>query len=191
MKKLALLTAAVLLLAVPAFAADTYQLDPNHTNIIWKAGHFGFSNPDGKFASASGTVTFDQVNPANSKVEVSINTAAVVTGIPKFDEHLRSADFFNVEKFPAATFVSDKVEVTGENTAKVHGTFTLLGVARPVVLDVRLNQVGENPMSKNPTVGFSATTVIKRSEFGMTYAVPNVTDEVQISIEAEAFKPAS
>ncbi len=191
MKKFALLTAAALTLSAPAFAADTYQLDPNHTNVVWNANHFGFSNPDGKFASATGTVTLDQANPANSKVEVSIATAGIVTGIPKFDEHLKSADFFNVEKFPAATFVSDKVELTGENTAKVHGTLTLLGVAKPLVLDVKLNRIGENPMSKNPTVGFSATTVIKRSEFGMNYAVPNVSDDVQVSIEAEAFKPAS
>ena len=191
MKKFALLTAAALTLSAPAFAADTYQLDPNHTNVVWNANHFGFSNPDGKFASATGTVTLDQANPANSKVEVSIATAGIVTGIPKFDEHLKSADFFNVEKFPAATFVSDKVELTGENTAKVHGTLTLLGVAKPLVLDVKLNRIGENPMSKNPTVGFSATTVIKRSEFGMNYAVPNVSDDGQVSIEAEAFKPAS
>ena len=112
MKKFALLTAAALTLSAPAFAADTYQLDPNHTNVVWNANHFGFSNPDGKFASATGTVTLDQANPANSKVEVSIATAGIVTGIPKFDEHLKSADFFNVEKFPAATFVSDKVELT-------------------------------------------------------------------------------
>lgn len=190
-KSFALVTAALLTVAAPALAAETYTLDPNHTNIVWNANHFGFSNPDGKFASASGTVTLDKENPANSKVEVSVATGAVVTGIPKFDEHLRGADFFDAEKFPTATFVSDKVEVTGENTAQVHGTLTLLGVAKPLVLDVKLNQIGENPMSKNPTVGFSATTVIKRSEFGMNYAVPHVSDEVQIRIEAEAFKSAS
>lgn len=186
MKSFALLTAAVLTLAAPAFAAETYTFDPNHTNIVWNANHFGFSNPDGKFASASGTVTLDKEDPANSKVEVSVATGAVVTGIPRFDEHLKGADFFNVEKFPAATFVSEKVEVTGENTAKVHGTLTLLGIAKPLVLDVKLNQIGINPMNKAPTVGFSATGVIKRSEYGMNYAIPNVSDEVQIRIEAEA-----
>lgn len=186
MKSFALFTAAALVLAAPAFAAESYTLDPNHTNIVWQANHFGFSNPDGKFASASGTLVLDRENPANSKVEVSIATNGLVTGIARFDEHLKSADFLNVEKFPTATFVSDKVELTGEDTAKVSGLLTLLGVSKPVVLDVKLNRLAENPMSHKMTAGFSATTTIKRSEWGMGYGVPNVSDEVKISIETEA-----
>lgn len=186
MKVYALLTAAVLAFSAPAFATETYTLDPNHTNIVWRANHFGFSNPDGKFASASGSVTLDRENPAKSSVSVSIATTGLVTGIAKFDEHLKSADFLNVEKFPAATFVSDKVELTGPDTAKVSGTFTLLGVAKPIVLDVKLNRIGMNPIAQKQTAGFTATTTIKRSEFGMGAYVPNVSDEVQIHIEAEA-----
>ncbi len=182
----ALAVSAISLCALSAQAAETFTLDPSHTNVVWSANHFGFSNPSGKFAKVEGTVTLDEAKPANSKLNVTISTASIVTGIEKFDEHLKSKDFFNAEKFPVATFVSDKVEVTGKDTAKVHGNLTLLGVTKPEVLDVKLNKIGENPMNKKKTAGFSATTTIKRSEFGMGYGIPNVSDDVKIAIEAEA-----
>ncbi|MCD6034713.1 MAG: yceI 1 [Rickettsiales bacterium] len=169
-----------------AFAApETYNFDPMHTNITWHANHFGFSNPSGKFAQSEGTLILDEEKPENSKVNVTIKPASVFTGIEKFDTHLKSKDFFDVEKFPSATFVSDKVEVTGKDAAKVHGTLTLLGIAKPTVLDVKLNKIGDN-MNKVKTAGFSATTVIKRSDFGMNYAIPGVSDDVKLDIEVEA-----
>ncbi len=182
----AALFSTLLLASVPAFAAETYNFDPNHTNVVWRASHFGFSNPDGKFMGVSGKLVLDEAAPANSRVEVTIPTTGLVTGIPKFDEHLKSADFLNVEKFPLATFVSDRVELTGADTAKVTGNFTLNGVTKPIVLDVKLNKIAPNPMSQVKTAGFSASTVIKRSEFGITTYVPNISDEVTIQIEAEA-----
>ena len=94
--------------------------------------------------------------------------------------------FFNSEQFPTATFSSNKVEITGPDTAVVTGDLTLVGVTKPVTLDVKLNKIGENPISKLKTAGFSATGVVKRSEFGISYALPGVSDEVQIAIEAEA-----
>jgi len=169
-----------------AAAADTYTLDPSHTNITWHAEHFGFSKPNGKFPGVQGTLTLDEQKPENSKVNVTIQTASILTGIAKFDAHLKSADFFNVEKFPTATFVSDKVEPSGKDMAKVQGTLTLLGVAKPITLDVKLNKIGENPINKKKTAGFSATTTIKRSEFGMSYGTPGVGDEVVVTIESEA-----
>lgn len=186
MKSFALFAAAALALATPAFAAENYTLDPNHTNITWQANHFGFSNPDGKFASATGTLVLDRENPVNSKVEVTIATNGLVTGLPTFDEHIKSDKFLNVAQFPTATFVSDKVELTGKDTARVTGNLTLLGVTKPVVLEVKLNQIGINPINSKQTAGFSATTTIKRSDWGMTTYVPNISDEVKISIEAEA-----
>lgn len=170
----------------PALAADTYTFDPAHTTVIWKAEHLGFSHPHGLFSNVEGTLTLDEATPANSKVDVTIKTDNIATGIAKFDDHLKSKDFFNVKEFPAATFKSTKVEKTGDNTAKVTGDLTLLGVTKPVTLDVTLNKKGEHPMSKKPTVGFTATGTIKRSEFGLSYGVPNVGDDVPIMIEAEA-----
>ena len=174
-------------LSAPAFAApQNYTLDPMHTNVVWSANHFGFSNPSGKFATVQGTLVLNQDAPVNSKVNVTIALASVITGIDKFDAHLKSDAFFDVAKFQTATFVSDKVEVTGKDTAKVTGNLTLHGVTKPVVLDVKLNKIGENPINKKGTAGFSATTVIKRSEFGINYALPGVSDEVKIAIESEA-----
>lgn len=188
-KTLMAAVAALALSAAPVMAAETFHFDPTHTSVTWHAGHFGFSTPSGKFASVNGTVTLDEKAPEKSTVEIKIDTAVLVTGIEKFDAHLKSADFFNVEKYPAAHFKSTKVTVTGQDTAKVEGILTLLDVAKPVTLDVKLNKIGENPFNQKKQVGFTASTVIKRSEFGINYALPNVPDDVKIDIEAEAALP--
>lgn len=181
----AVMLSAITLSAFSASAADKYTLDPTHTAVIWHANHFGFSNPSGRFVGIEGSITIDEKKPENSSVNVVIPTANVVTGIDKFNEHLKSKDFFSVAEFPKATFASSKVEVTGKDTAKVHGSLTLLGISKDVTLDVKMNKIGENPFSKKKTAGFSATTVLKRSDFGMKYGIPGVSDEVAISIEAE------
>ncbi|OFW88979.1 MAG: polyisoprenoid-binding protein [Alphaproteobacteria bacterium RIFCSPHIGHO2_12_FULL_45_9] len=179
------LTAMVSTLAFSAQAAETYKLDASHTAITWHVNHFGFSTPSGKFMSVDGEVTLDEANPAASSVKVTVDVAGINSGVPKLDEHLKTPDFFDVAKFPTATFVSKKVELTGKDTAKVEGDLTLRGVTKPVVLDVKLNKIGEN-MFKLKTAGFTASTTIKRSEFGMTTYVPNLGDDVKIDIESEA-----
>ncbi len=167
-------------------AAERYVFDQSHTQITWQANHLGFSNPTGKFITVDGSLILDEEKPENSKLDVEIATKDISTGIEKFDEHLKGKDFFNIEQFPKATFKSDKVEVTGKDTAKVHGTLTLLGISKPVVLDVKANKVGINSFTQKKTAGFSAQTVIKRSEFKMNYGIPGVSDEVKITIETEA-----
>jgi polyisoprenoid-binding protein YceI len=182
---LASVTAALLSLPLAAQAAESYSFDPSHTNILWHTSHFGFSSPSGRFGIKEGTITLDAEKPENSIVNVTIDTTNLVTGIPKFDEHLKSPDFLDATKFPEATFKSSKVEVNG-NAAKVSGDLTLHGVTKPVTLDVTLNKQGEHPITKKKSVGFSATTTIKRSDFGIDKYVPDVGDEVHISIESEA-----
>ncbi|MBG78348.1 MAG: polyisoprenoid-binding protein [Alphaproteobacteria bacterium] len=167
-------------------APESYNFDPTHTNILWKAEHFGFSKPSGRFGLTSGELILDEDAPENSSVEVVIDTTDLVTGIEKFDAHLKSSDFLDVENFPTATFKSTAVEVTGETTAKVTGDLTLHGVTKPVTLDMTLNKIGINPISEKKTAGFSGSIVLKRSDFGISMYVPNVSDEVEISIEAEA-----
>ena len=186
MKQFTALIFAFFLIMPAAYAADNYNLDPNHTNVFWHADHFGFSKPAGKFSDVSGNLTLDEAKPENSKVNVTIKTSSLVTGIPKFDEHLKSKDFFDVEKFPEITFVSNKVTVSGKNKAKVDGTLTIHGVSKPATLDVTLNKIGEHPMSKAKAAGFTATTEIKRSDFGINTALPGVADTVEITIETEA-----
>lgn len=136
--------------------------------------------------SASGSVVLDEANPSASSVNVTIDVAGGInSGVAKLDEHLKTPDFFDVAKFPSATFISKSVEVTAKDTAKVTGDLTLHGITKPVVLDVKLNQIGQN-MKDLKTAGFSASTTIKRSDFGMSTYVPNLGDEIKIDIESEA-----
>ncbi len=187
MKKILATTLLLAIFTSSAFAEVTkYNLDPNHTNVTWHANHFGFSNPSGKFNEVSGFANLDLKNPKTSAVEVTIKTDSINTGITKFDAHLKSADFLNVEKFPTAKFVSKKVIVTGKNTAKVEGELTLAGVTKPLTLNVTLNKSGTHPFTQKPTVGFSAKATIVRSEYGINYGIPGVSDKVALDIETEA-----
>ena len=168
-----------------AASAETYTLDPSHTQIIWNINHFGFSNPSGKFASIEGSLTLDEAKPENSKVNATITIANLYTGLEKLNEHLLGDSFFDAKKFPTATFASTKVELTGKDTAKVTGNLTLRGVTKPITLDVKLNKVGINMMKKK-TAGFSASLTLKRSDFGMSAYAPDLSDEVKLTVETEA-----
>lgn len=178
---------AGLFLSAQTWAADTFKLDPTHTYVLWNINHLGFSTQSGKWY-ARGMLTMDKEHPENSKVRVTIDVAHVITGQPALDDRLRSKEFFDTAKYPKATFVSDKVEMTGENTAKVDGILTMHGVSKPVILDVKLNQEGESPVTKKLTVGFSATAVVKRSDYGITAYLPILGDNVQLEIEAEGVR---
>ncbi len=183
--KAALISSIVMFCATQASAAERYVFDQSHTQITWQANHFGFSSPTGKFVTVTGSLMLDEEKPEASSVDVEIATKDISTGIEKFDTHLKGTDFFNVEQFPKATFKSDKVEITGNDTAKVHGTLTLLNVSKPVILDVKKNKIGVNTFTQRKTAGFSAKTTIKRSDFGMNFGLPGVADEVAITIETE------
>jgi polyisoprenoid-binding protein YceI len=174
------------LIAAPVLAADTYKLDPTHTEVTFQWTHMGFSKPTGKFMNAVGSVTLDEADPAKSSVAVSFDINGINTGVTKLDDHLKSPDFFDAAKFPTATFKSTNVQVTSPTTAKVTGDLTLHGVTKPVTLDVTLNKLGEHPMKKKKAAGFSATGTIKRSDFGMAMFVPAVSDEIDLEITAEA-----
>jgi len=178
-------SALALSFAAPLQAAETYTLDPAHTEIGYRINHFGFSSPSGKFASVTGTLTLDEQKPEASKVTATITIANLFTGIEKLNTHLLSKDFFDATQFPTATFTSTKVDVTGKDTAKVTGDLTLHGVTKSITLDVTLNKLGENMMHKK-TAGFTAMTILRRSDFGISAYVPNLADEVQIHIESEA-----
>ncbi len=188
MKRLLLATAALaFLLPVSAQAADTFKLDPMHTNILFHANHFGFSNPSGHFGIVQGALQLDEKEPSKSSLDVVVDVNSLLTGVPKLDEHLKSDAFLDAGKFPTAEFKSTKVETKGD-TATVTGDFTLHGVTKPVTLQVKLNKKGEHPMTHKTAVGFTASTVLKRSDFGVTAYVPNVSDDIKIDIESEGQK---
>lgn len=189
MKRTAL-TAALILASAAAFAAPvTYKIDPNHTDVIAGWSHFGFSNPVAHFGQVDGSIVYDAENVGASSVEVTIPLAGLNSHVGDFDEHLRSADFFDAAKYPNITFKSTKVEAAGERKLKVTGNLTVKDQTRPAVLDVTINKIGEQPMAKRGAAGFDATTVLKRSDFGVGKFAPNVSDAVTIRITTEALVP--
>lgn len=191
MKRLLAAAALSALVALPLSAQAApvaYKLDPAHTAVVFIVDHLGFSKAVGSFNTVAGELSFDKDAADKSSLSVTIDTTSIDTNHAKRDEHLKSPDFFNVKEFPKLTFKSTKIEKTGDKTGKLHGDLTLLGVTKPVVLDVTFNKDGVSPASKQETVGFSARGTIKRSDFGMKYGVPNIGDDIQIIIESEAVK---
>ncbi|MBX3688583.1 YceI family protein [Dokdonella sp.] len=180
------LASALALVTAPVFAA-TYTLDPGHTQVVFSWNHFGYSNPSGQFGKVSGTLDFDAAAPTKAKVEVNIDVGSINTNVPALDDHLKKADFFDVEKYPQATFKSTKVEAGADaHHLKVTGDLSLHGVTKPVVLDVTINKVGPHPMSKKPSAGFDAHATIKRSEWGIGGYVPNISDDINLRITVES-----
>ena len=180
---------------VTRVTAGTYSTDPGHTLIGWRVSHFGFNDYFGIFGDATGTLVLDPAKPNASTVDITIPIGKVTTASAGLTGHLLragkeggKADFFGPA--PAdAKFVSTSVVAKG-TTAKITGNLTLNGVTKPVVLDTTFSGAGNNPFNKKPTVGFHATSVIKRSEFGISYAVPMISDEVKLDISV-AFEKAS
>lgn len=164
----------------------TYTIDPNHTYVMWQISHMGFSTQTGKW-HAQGTVEADEINPQQSKIKVNISVADFITGDEKLNEHLRSSEFFDTAKFPTATFVSDKITMTDKKNAQVQGMLTVHGITKPVILDVVIHKQAISPMTQKKTIGFSAKTSIKRSDYGMTAYLPGLSDQVQIRIDGEAY----
>jgi polyisoprenoid-binding protein YceI len=185
-----LLAAALLAFAGSVFAAPvTYKIDPNHTDVLAQWSHFGFSNPSAHFGKADGTIVYDSENVSASSVQVTLPLSGLNSFVADFDAHLRSGDFFDAEKFPAATFKSTKVESAGKGKLKVTGNLTIKDITKPVVLDVTLNKAGEQPMAKRAAIGFDATATVSRTAFGVGKYVPNVSDEVKLRITTEALVP--
>ncbi|MBI1300723.1 MAG: polyisoprenoid-binding protein [Alphaproteobacteria bacterium] len=168
--------------------AAHYTFDKAHTQILFFVDHLGFSMSQGEFHDYDGHFHFNEKEPAKSDVEVVIQTASIDMDDEKWDEHMKNADFFNVEKFPTMTFKSTAIEVTSDNTANITGDMTILDVTKPVVLAVKHNKSDTHPFSGKYVSGFSATTTIKRSEFGMNYGLPGVGDDVEVRIEVEAVR---
>jgi len=183
---LAMPAAAQTLTGTPAeVKAGTYAVEPTHAKVVYAISHLGFSTYYGTFPKLSGTLVLDPADPSRSKVDITIDVAAVDSNDDKLDAHLRAADFFETDKYPTATFRSTKVERTGDKTARITGDLTLKGVTKPVTLDATFNQAGPNPLSKVYTIGFDATGTVKRSDWGITTYVPAVGDAVELRIGAE------
>lgn len=195
MKRIIASVATIIALALPVIAsAATWTIDSEHSSVGFKVRHMMVSNVKGEFEKKSGTVEIDDKDITRSKVNVTIDTASINTNVQKRDDHLKSADFFDVAKYPTMTFVSKKVVKAGKERLKVTGDLTLHGVTREVVLDVE----GPTAESKDPwgniRRGASATARINRKDFGLVWNAALETggvavgEEVTISLEIEMIK---
>ncbi|MEM7224123.1 MAG: YceI family protein [Pseudomonadota bacterium] len=172
-------------------AADTYKFDQGHTEIGFAWSHAGVSMQHGEFGKADGTLVLDPDDVENSTINVTIDTDSLFTGVPALDKHLKSSDFFDVEKYPTATFESTSVKRTGDTTADVTGNLTIHGVTKPTTLHVTLTHRGEHPVGqyidhyKGNWIAFAAETDINHLEFGVGAFPSGPTDKITVRINTE------
>mgnify|MGYP006139080813 FL=1 len=187
--RVALAAAAATLLSVTAVQAEpvTFTLDPTHTFVTFEAKHFGTSTNRGRFDKKSGSIVIDSA-AKTGQIEISIDMASINTGTGSFDGHLKSKDFFNAEEFPTATFKSTKIKFEGDKIDEVEGTLTMLGKTVPVTLDAEHYGCYDHPRLKRQVCGGDFETTIKRSDFGMSYGLPMIPDNIKLDIQVEAVR---
>lgn len=188
--------AAALAVGIPALAqvtmpgapdikrvtAGTYKVDPNHTQVFFSVSHMAITPLSGAFGASSGELVLDPARPAAAKVSVTFNMADMSLPSAAWFKHMATAELFDIAKYPTATFTSTSVQPSGGDRAKITGNLTVRGVTRPVVLDAKFYGAGTNERSKKLNIGFTATTRIKRSQFGFNYGLAAVGDDVDLQI---------
>ena len=174
-------------LSATAFAADSYTLDSSHTFPRFEINHFGFSTHHGQFNKTAGKLVLDRAAKTGS-IDITVQTASIGTGDPKLEEHLRSPDFFNVEKFPTMVYKAKTIKFNGNVPASAEGELTLLGVTRPLTLTISRVVCAPHPFYKKEDCGAEVSGTLKRSDFGMNKYVPAVGDEVTLRIQVEAIR---
>jgi len=173
-------------LTVPV-AAQTYQIDPVHSSLVFRVKHMDTAFVYGMFTSMKGTVIVDEANPARSSINIEVDANSVNTNNQQRDNHLRSPDFFNTRQFPTITFKSTEVRRVNANTVQVRGDLTMRGVTRPITANVTLTGKGKNAQGRD-IIGFETTFTIRRSEFGIRYGLPSLGDEVRVTLSIEAMR---
>ena len=172
-------------------APEKYMLDASHSQVLFAYNHLGMSTTWNMFSGFEGEIMFDQEDPANSSVNVSIPVMSLFTGWEARFAHFMGGDFFGAEDGDMITFVSTGIDVTGEGTAAITGDLTINDITQSVVLDATLNATGQvpfGPQAGTPMAGFNATTTILRSDFGLGAFAPAVGDELDVQISLEAVK---
>lgn len=165
----------------------TYAIDPTHTFVNFEASHFGTSTIRGRFDKKDGGVTFDKAGKSG-KAEITIDMASVSTGVGPLDGHLKGKDFFNVAEHPTAKFVGDTFSFNGDKVSAVTGTLTFLGKTQPVTLTATRFNCYMNPMLKREVCGGDFETTVQRTQFGNSYGVPGIPDNIKLLIQIEAVK---
>ncbi len=171
--------------AAPAAAVQKYDIDNSHTFVTFTWDHIGFSKPSARLEKINGSLMLDKNDITKSSVNVTMPLDGLHTGVEKLDAHMKSADMFEAAKYPDITFKSTKIEKAGAGL-KITGDLSVHGVTKSIVLNGKVNKIGDNPMLKVPSAGFDADVVLKRSDFGVTYAVPAVSDEITVHITLDS-----
>lgn len=194
MQRLTLGALALVLPLAAVAAPESYTIDPNHTYPHFAVEHLGVSLYWGRFDRSSGKFTIDRAAKTGT-LELAVETASVSTGDNErggrprtLDEHLKSADFFNVAEFPRMSFKAESVKFAGDSPTEVTGQLTLLGVTKPLTLKVERWVCKDHPFNKKPMCGGNASGTLKRSEFGMKYGLTAVSDEVRLYVQFEGYK---
>lgn len=185
----AAVAAASIVSLTPAFAADTYQLDPSHTYPSFAADHFGgLSVWRGKFTKSTGTVTLDREHKTGT-VDVTIDSASIDTGNPTLNEHLQKPEFFDVSKYPTATYKGTQIKFDGDKPVEVIGTLTMHGVTKPVDLKIKSFKCMMHPMLKREVCGVEADADFPRDEFGLDFGKQyGFNMDTKLEIQAEGVK---
>lgn len=188
-------SAFAILLSASAAHADVWVVDKNTTTIAFSYDHIGLSRQSGRFKDIEGRLEFSPTEPERGVVDITVKVAAISTGVADLDRLLRSVDFLDASRHPLIRFRSVGVKPAGERTGEIDGELTMMGVTLPITLTTRWNFTGEHPFSSsNPAYvgrwvsGFSATTTIDRSRWGIKRGLPLISDQVEIRIEAEFTK---
>ena len=181
---------ALALLAVAGLAraeSATYAVDPSHTFVTFEALHFGTSTLRGRFDRKEGSVTLDRA-AKSGKAEITIDTTSISTGVPPLDTHLKSKDFFNAAEHGSVKFVADKFSFNGDKLSQITGTLTMLGKSAPLTLKASNFNCYNNPLFKREVCGGDFEGTIARSQWGMTYAVPDIPDNIRLLVQIEAIR---
>jgi polyisoprenoid-binding protein YceI len=188
MKSKHLIAALIAAVSASAFAGvDTYSIEPNHTFPSFEADHMGISVLRGKFTKTSGSITLDRAAKSGS-LDITIDANSLDFGHEKLNKHAKTADMFDVEKFPTATYKSKSISFKGDVPVAVEGELTLHGVTKPVTLAINKFKCIMHPMLKREVCGADASAEFNRAEFGISYGLPLFAPEVKLAIEVEAIK---
>jgi polyisoprenoid-binding protein YceI len=166
----------------------TYQVEPAHTFVTFEVIHFGTSTVRGRFNKVDGTITIDRA-AGSGRADITVHTASIDSGVPDFDAHLKTADFFDAGKMPTARFQSEQFRFEGDKLRSVTGTLSLLGKSQPVTLEAERFNCYDNPVLKAEVCGGDFETTLERSKWGMNWGIDmGIPDKVRIVVQIEAVK---
>ena len=193
MKKLFFIAAAFVALTAFTLIDTTWKNDPPHSQLGFTISHLGIADVSGTFNDFTVTVNATKADFSDASFDLTAKIASIDTRVEQRNGHLKSADFFDAEKYPTLTFKSTAIKNAGKNRYKLTGELTLHGITKPVTLDLLYRGTTENPMNKKQTTGFQVSGIIKRSDFaiGGKFPAPMLSDEVRIKADGEFLKEDS